>query len=130
MKLKIFKLKKNTIIIPNMRKGPKGISLFIVMRLSFEFNEKNSISIILMIAPTQKEIRMALAPSESPKNQPIPSANFPSPKPIHFPPEKNQSMKNGRNSIGPEKNGSKVGIDNSNIEKSKNIPASDNTAKV
>lgn len=130
MKLKTFKLKKNIIIIPNMRKGPKGISLFIVMRLPFEFNEKNSISMILMIAPIQKEIRIALAPSESPRNQPIPSASFPSPKPIHLPPEKNHSIKNGKNSIGPEKNGSKVGIDNSNIEKSKNIPASDNTAKV
>lgn len=117
-------LKKNTIKSPRIRSGPNGISLFIVMVLLREFNEKNSISAILTIAPIQKESNIALAPNESPRNQPMPNANLASPKPIHLPIEINHKIKNGKNNIGPEKNESKVGIDNSNVEKLKNIPKS------
>ena len=95
-----------------MRNGPNGISLFIVSRFSLKFNEKNIISAIPATAPTQKDKMTALAPRDNPKNQPIPRASFPSPNPIHLPPEKNHNRKNGEKSIGPDRNGRKVGIEN------------------
>jgi hypothetical protein len=113
-----------------MRNGPKGISLFIVMCLGYEFNEKNIISATPTIAPIQKDNNTALPPRDNPRNHPIPRASFPSPKPIHLPPDTNHKIKNGKNSISPERNDTNVGIKNANVEKLKNIPTNERAANV
>jgi hypothetical protein len=53
------------------------------------------------IAPIQKAKMSDEPPKSKPKSQPIPNANFPSPKPIHFPREINHKRKKGRKNKGP-----------------------------
>ena len=94
----IYELKKITTIKPRIKNGPKGISLFIV---TFSCPADNRVILPNKIiprpksAPIQKARTIAIYALLIPKNQPIPSASFASPNPIHVPCEKYQRAANG-----------------------------------
>lgn len=71
--------------MPKIIKGPKAILLFILYLFLNKKTKK-----IPTPAPSQKLIIKAQIPFSSPKNQPRPSANLASPKPIPLPLVKNQ----------------------------------------
>ena len=95
---------------PKTRNGAKGISVFIDSRgkkdskpgvfvlsvspsaspASFD-KKRKSIMPKDAAAPIQKLYIIAVAPAPSPKSQPMPSASFASPRPIHLPPETSHS---------------------------------------
>src|SRR3989344_2955943 len=101
-----------------MRNGPNGISLCIVnprfpvrnarvgVNLSStrcqKVEEKNN-SGTETSAPRTNANRSALMPHSIPRSQPIGSASFTSPSPIHLPRDTNQSAKSGSATRGPEK---------------------------
>lgn len=89
----IFILYKKQRTVAKTKNGAKGISWFFVFLIK-------SIK-IPTTAPIQKERRSAEIPAEIPRSQPIPNANFTSPKPSHFPFERNQSKKSGNATKGP-----------------------------
>ncbi len=99
--------KKYTRKTPTIIKGPKAISLFIVISLEPSFNDKFfvlanfeiAIRQRLTIAPIQKAYIIAATPPDKPKMRPMATANLASPRPIHAPFEKNQSRKKGVNKI-------------------------------
>ena len=107
----------------NIRKGPNGISLFIV-------NPPESISEEVipsvysarrmcgrgkstqtdMRAPMTNAEKIAKSPSAGPSSHPIPSASFASPSPIHLPREKSQSAKSGAAAMGPARIFTREGV--------------------
>ena len=91
-----------------MRNGPNGTSLPIVNRARCIPNKRmgvnedeNSKSPSPTMAPRMKEKKTAATPRIGPKSQPIPSANFTSPKPIHLPYDTSHNKKSGNAAQGP-----------------------------
>ena len=64
--------------VPKTKNGPKGISLF-------KFFLCKTISITPIIAPKKNAKNSAVKTFGRPSKNPIKTANFTSPKPIHFP---------------------------------------------
>src|SRR3990167_5380990 len=76
IKLKIFTLKKNTIINPIIRNGANGISLFIVNRFFCKYNDEINASPTPKKAPIQKDSVIAENPADKPSIHPIPQQVF------------------------------------------------------
>src|SRR6185436_10779781 len=83
-------LKQNVRMVPMIRNGPNGISLFI---FNFLFTV---IKIITQAAPTQKDTNTAEKPCARPRRAPMPAISFTSPSPNNRPLEKSQMRKKGR----------------------------------
>jgi hypothetical protein len=89
-----------------IRKGPKGISVFIFIFLALPIASRGrllekAINSKLTTVPIQKDNMTAQRPEAGPSIQPIPKINFPSPNPIRRPLEKSQSRTNGSEITGP-----------------------------
>lgn len=88
----------NVIKTPIIKNGAKGISDFMEYFLPASAIKNNP-----TIDPRQKAKIRANTPDESPRSQPIPKINFPSPMPINFPFEKYDNKTKGKANIGPER---------------------------
>ncbi len=84
------------IIVPIIRNGPNGISLFKVLRPVL-------INPNPIIAPNKKAKKRAIEIFGQERKKPMKNASFTSPKPIHFPLEKSQIKKKKSPAPKPEK---------------------------
>src|SRR3989344_2972222 len=106
-----------------IKNGPNGTSLFIVnprenfcetnvgvnlFTNSFQNTDENAINPRPTIAPVMNARSTALMPPCGPKSQPMPSASFESPSPIHFPTETSHKAKSGSATAGPARIGHRV----------------------
>jgi len=92
----IYSPPNQLINVPAIRNGANGISAFIPNR--FEKRRGTITSV-----PVQNASSIASVVMVGPKRNPIPNANFASPKPIHRPPEKNHKEPKKRNPPRPDK---------------------------
>src|SRR3990167_6470934 len=100
------RLKNSATREPKIRNGAKGISLFIVRDWRLKYNKTNP-----TIAPLQKARSIALTLACAPRSQPKPKTSLASPKPIHLPPDTNQSKAKKPKSAGPaRKSGERMWI--------------------
>src|SRR5262249_31595428 len=92
----------HTISVLKTRKGPNGTSLFIVICSEPDRRRLRGIrSHPEMTAPITNARKPATMPLSAPSSQPMPSASFGSPSPIHFPLETSHRKKSGAAAIGP-----------------------------
>jgi len=119
---------------PKIRKGAKGISVFILIFsiLNPYLLLGKNIIIKLIIAPIQKDNTRAVKAASGLRSQPIPKINFESPNPIHFPFEINQMKAKGKASIGPDNTDESDGKVNTMLvlEKVKNKDSNDVNIKI
>jgi hypothetical protein len=94
--------KKKQMYTAATKKGPKGISLLKVIRLT-DVHFCHAMYAKTYTVPIQKAKNKDATPEESPKNHPIPKASFASPSPIPFPLVTSHKKKKERRENNPRK---------------------------